>query len=140
MSSRCQRNLMCLAHLCSICATAPSSREEHCMKITRIPPAAGLVTPLSWVVLIAFGAALVFGWQAFPARPAGTALADGIAALHASDYATARRAFQTPAGKNDPAGENWPPPLYPEGPGIAPDPAPAGTRLAQAAEAGPPQP
>jgi TPR repeat protein len=106
------------------------------MKITRIPPAAGLVTPLSWVVLIAFGAALVFGWQAFPARPAGTALADGIAALHASDYATARRVFQTLADKNDPAGEIWLAHLYQEGLGIAPDARQAVTLLTKAADAG----
>lgn len=106
------------------------------MKITRIPPAAGLVAPLSWALLIAFGAALVFGWQAFPARPAGTELADGIAALHASDYATARQVFQTLADKNDPAGEIWLAHLYQEGLGVAPDARQAVTLLTKAADAG----
>jgi TPR repeat protein len=106
------------------------------MKIMRIPPAAGLATLLSWVVLVAFGAALVFGWQAFPARPAAPALADGIAALHASDYAMARRVFQTLADKNDPAGEIWLAHLYQEGLGVAPDAHQAVTLLTKAADAG----
>jgi TPR repeat protein len=106
------------------------------MKITRIPPAVWYVTPLTWLILIAFGAALVFGWQAFPMRSAGTTLADGIAALHASDYATARHVFQTLADKNDPAGEIWLAHLYQEGLGVAPDARQAATLLTKAADAG----
>ena len=65
------------------------------MKVTIFPPSpAKLATLLSWVVLVAFGAAIAFGWQAMPARSRGGALADGIAALHASDYATARRLWE----------------------------------------------
>ena len=106
------------------------------MKITRFPPTAKLVTLLSWVVLVLFGAAVAFGWQALPARPGGAGLADGIAALHASDYATAHRVFQALADKSDPAGEIWLAHLYQEGLGVTPDAPQAVTLLTKAADAG----
>jgi TPR repeat protein len=106
------------------------------MKITRIPLNTRWPMLLSWAVLIAFGAALAFGWQAVPARSGGGALADGIAALHARDYATARRVFQELTDKSDPAGELWLAHLYQEGLGVAPDAQQAVTLLTKAADAG----
>jgi TPR repeat protein len=106
------------------------------MKVTRFPPTTKLATLLSWALLVAFGAAVAFGWQAVPARSGGTGLADGIAALRVNDYASARHVFQVLADKNDPAGELWLAHLYQEGLGVAPDAQQAVTLLTKAADAG----
>jgi TPR repeat protein len=106
------------------------------MKVTNFPPAAWSPTLLPWVVLVAVGAAFAFGWQTLPARSSAGGLVDGIAALHADDYANARRVFQALADKNDPAGEIWLAHLYQEGLGVAPDATQAVALLTKAAEAG----
>ncbi len=107
------------------------------MMITRFPPISWRATLLTWVALVvAVGAALAFNVPTGPARPGGDELADGIAALHVSDYATARRIFQALADKSDPAGELWLAHLYREGLGVAPDPQEAAALLAKAADSG----
>jgi TPR repeat protein len=105
------------------------------MKITSFTPTAWLVTLLPVVVLAVFGTAVAV-LPSLPARPAPGALAEGIAALHASDYATARRVFQALADKNDPAGEIWLADLYQEGLGVPRDRQQAVTLLTKAADAG----
>ncbi len=107
------------------------------MMITRFPPISWRATLLTWVALVvAVGAALAFNVPTGPARPGGDELADGIAALHVSDYATARRIFQALADKSDPAGELWLAHLYREGLGVAPDPQEAAALLTKAADSG----
>ena len=107
------------------------------MKVTILPPSPSrLATLLSWALLVAFGAAIAFGWQAMPVRSGGGALVDGIAALHVSDYATARRVFEGLADKSDPAGEVWLAHLYQEGLGVNPDAPRAIALLTKAADAG----
>src|SRR6266446_3045837 len=139
MSSPCQRGFMRAPHL-SLMAASRARRpgqRSNVMKVTILPPSPSrLATLLSWALLVAFGAAIAFGWQAMPVRSGGGALADGIAALHVSDYATARRVFEGLADKNDPAGEIWLAHLYQEGLGIAPDARQAVTLLTKAADAG----
>ncbi|HEX3498663.1 MAG TPA: tetratricopeptide repeat protein [Stellaceae bacterium] len=131
---------MCATYLSSTAADAAQRRplkRRNDMKIMRFPAVTRSATVLSWIILIAFGAALAFVLQAFPTRPArAAALADGIAALQTNDYATARRVFQALTDKNDPAGEVWLAHLYQEGLGVAPDAQQAVTLLTKAADAG----
>jgi TPR repeat protein len=106
------------------------------MKTVTFPPTSWWVTLFPWTVLLVFGAAVGFGWLAMPVRPRHDTLADGIAALRATDYTTARQVFQTLADKNDPAAEIWLAHLYEGGLGVAPDAQKAVTLLTKAADAG----
>src|SRR5262249_46957511 len=105
MSSPCQPAFMCATPISSWTFGAlrcPATRNGV-VKNESFPR---WVTLLSWVALIVAGAAMASGWLAVPARH-GSGLADGVAALRASDYAMARHVFEGLADKNDPAGELW---------------------------------
>jgi TPR repeat protein len=95
-----------------------------------------LTALLPVAVMAILGCVIAFGWEARQARPSAGALAAGIAALDANDYAAAHRVFQTLADKNEPAAELWLAHLYQDGLGVAPNAQQAATLLTKAANAG----
>jgi TPR repeat protein len=106
------------------------------MRETNFPRNSWVAALLPWAMLVGFGAALGFGWLSLPARQPPSGLAQGVSALQANDYRTARQVFETLADKNDQAGEIWLAHLYQRGLGVPADPQKAVTLLTKAADAG----